>query len=98
MNLAEKNLVDFIVNTYPKRGFLFSTSWTSYSICETQEEELLCAVFPGDRDWINELPDLIIRLGTEYCKQDDGYELMDLFAMFLGDAMRDLANCHMREA
>ena len=43
MNQAEKDLVDFIVNTYPKRGILFATSWTTYSICSTPEEDLLNA-------------------------------------------------------
>lgn len=98
MNQAEKNLVDFIVNTYPKRGILFATSWTTYSICSTPEEDLLCAVFPGEeRDWIKELPDLIVRLGHEHCADQDEYDGLELFAMFLGDAMRDLAFCHMRD-
>ena len=99
MNQAKQNLVDFIVNTYPKRGMVFSTSWTSYSMCETPEETLLCKFFGDqdslDRDWFKDLPSAIYDLAKEYGAYEKEQE--DLFAMFLGDAMRDLLNCHLRE-
>lgn len=90
-----KNLNDFIIKTYPKRGFLFSTSFTTCSLMETQEEELIAAVLQDEDDWLGSLPDLVFSLAREF---DPEKELTDLYAMFLGDAIRDLFSCHVREA
>lgn len=95
MNNARKNLNDFIIKTYPKRGFLFSTSFTTCSLVETQEEELIAAVLQDEDDWLGSLPDLVFSLAQEF---DPEKELTGVYAMFLGDAMRDLIGCHIREA
>jgi hypothetical protein len=97
MNQAKLDLCEFIVHTYPKRGLIFSTSWTNESLYETEEERLINACFVEDdnRDWYEDLPSVIFDLATEWGAQER--EQTDLFAMFLGDAMRDLFNCNMRE-
>jgi len=105
---AEQALHTFIIKKYPKRGLLFSTSWTSCSLASSEEEALICAwldekktnsLSGHDHDWFKEIPSLLFDLAVKagVNKDDDDYAGVELYSMFAGDFMRDSMFCHLRD-
>lgn len=97
----EQALHDFIIKTYPKRGFLFSTSWSTCTLPETPEETLV-QEYLNERheggDWLTQLPQALFDLAVKAGAHDDSMGAHQaLYSMFLGDAMRDLLQCHLRD-
>ena len=102
-------LAEFIVNVYPKRDFRFCTSWSSYSICLTDEEDLINEVYAElypeqeGRDWLSDLPSLLLEIAAAHRlihvnEDDDTKNRHDqAFITFCKDAIEDLFTCHLNE-
>jgi hypothetical protein len=105
-------LRDFILDVYPKRNRPFTTSWSTYAICATDEEVLLSnlySVITTDKypSYINTLPSIVTMLGQTVLtnevlnpSSDDFSEnerVQTAFATFVADAMRDIVACHLIE-
>ncbi len=92
-----KALAEFIFTTY--RPGSFCTSWSSYAITPSTEEELVDALirkltteeYP---DWLNELPQALIAMATRHAETD---EQVDKLVRFGADAVADLMACNIRE-
>lgn len=100
---AELELADYICNDY--EAGKFETSWDTYSMCATREETLLSnfvnAVDRADDSYFLVLPELLVSLATRYIvdKTDEAAaEVFEKFSIFIGDAMRSLAYCELRES
>ncbi len=103
-------LAAFIFHEYPKRDYKFATSWSTYAICSTAEEDLVNAAFyaeeqiknpsfnpdvdPLDLNYLRDLPTLVLNLCICHAKSETD---ISAAKTFVADAMSDLMQCHLSE-
>lgn len=105
-------LIHLIEDRYTQEQMIFETSWSSYAITPTEIETAVTAFIDAhglkEVDWFATLPimlnTLAIRRRDELLEAiGDGddeavWQKLETHCIFLGDAMRDLAYCHLRDA
>lgn len=87
---------------YKKRGIPFDTSWSTYSITATEEEQLINAILqtienPNESHAILEVIPAIIAYYTARYQVTDTVEAIESVSLFIADMFKNLMLCDARE-